>query len=63
MTKEKSNKKTWQVWEEYETDSKGVIVKEKILFEGSETNARKYYSKHGKNKAGLHIGYVIPDNE
>lgn len=63
MNNKKSIKKTWQVWEEYETDNQGMIIKEKILFEGSETNARRYYSKHGKNKAGLHIGYIIPDNE
>ena len=63
MNKKNLIKKVWQVWEEYEVDNKGVIVNDKILFEGSETEARKYYMKHGKNKAGLHLGYVIPDNQ
>jgi hypothetical protein len=43
--------KLWQVW-------KGENI-ENVIFEGSETAARRYYKSNGGIKSNLHLGYEI----
>jgi hypothetical protein len=48
-----NKRRIWQVWKEIEGQE------DEILFEGSESEARKYFKKHGGSRAGLHIGYPL----
>jgi NRPS condensation-like uncharacterized protein len=49
----------WQVWTEDNVSTNlGVINGDVTLFEGTKTEAHKYYKEHGGQKAGLHIGYI-----
>jgi hypothetical protein len=48
-----NKRRIWQVWKEIEGQE------DEILFEGSESEARKYFKKHGGSRAGLHLGYPL----
>jgi len=57
-------KRKWQVWSEDEslpTDAER-LDSAKVQYQGCESGAYAYYKKHGGEKAGLHVGYDIPDD-
>lgn len=57
-------RKTWQVWKEIAIESNlGSISGEELLFEGGKVKAHKYYKENGGDRASLHIGYLIEDDE
>lgn len=57
-------KKIWQVWkEDILISNLGPVNSDIVIYEGSETNAKKYYKKNGGNKSGLHVGYLIVEEE
>lgn len=52
-----SERHHWEVWREVEGQD------DDVLCEGSKAKCQSYYKKHGGSKAGLHIGYVIPEDK
>lgn len=46
-------KHTWEVWIE-------SLTADIILCYGSRSKCLTFYNKHGKSKAGLHLGYWLP---
>lgn len=57
-------RKIWQVWTEKDIPINfGMINGDRTLFEGSEKAARKYYKDHGGMRSGLHLGYLIPEDD
>lgn len=53
-------KTTWQVWTEPNpSDGQSDLV----LFQGSKTAAHTYYKQNGVTRAGLHVGYILPDDD
>jgi len=56
-------KRNWKVWVENEEQSRkqNYIVGQKILFEGEEKKAKKYYEKESLTNSNLHIGYELTE--
>jgi len=52
----------WQVWvENYTTSEKNQVMDETILFQGSKTEAYKFYKKNKQIYSELHVGYLLPE--
>lgn len=59
-----ATKRVWQVWTEDEalaTDAER-LDSSNIQYQGCESKARAYYKKHGGERGGLHLGYLIPED-